>query len=229
MGDTALMVFSLSPKKEAERKSFFGRFKKKLSNHFFELLIDQTSAIANESGVDVIWIDETKQRGKTFAERYANAFKDVFALGYDKVLSIGNDCPELTTDILLHGIHLLNHQDLVLGPSTDGGIYLIGFNKGIFDEERFCDLPWLRENLFTTIIQRARNKNIEFHCFRPLSDLNKKATVIQYARRNQGSLISRFVYYYLIFDHFIADTDQTLSSCLFPGHTYSLRAPPSPY
>ncbi|MBY5958746.1 DUF2064 domain-containing protein [Membranicola marinus] len=225
-GDTALMVFSLSSKREAERKALFGPYKKRLSRNLFELLIDQTKTITKASCGDVVWIDETKQRGNTFAERFGNAFKDVFALGYDKVLAIGNDCPELTTDILLQGIDQLNHQDLVLGPSSDGGIYLIGFSKAIFNEQRFCMLPWMSDNLFSSIIQQARARNIDFHCFSPLSDIDKKSAVIQYAKRNPGTLIFRLVSSFLIFNHSFNFEDQTLSIHPFAGHRYLLRAPP---
>lgn len=87
------MVFSLSSRRERERKTFFSDHNQVGDQLLMDQLITQTRKIAEASGVDVVWIDESRQRGDTFAERFTNAFSDVMAMGYGKVISIGNDSP----------------------------------------------------------------------------------------------------------------------------------------
>ena len=105
---TVVFVFSLSAKKEAERKPLFGAHKKNISEYFFKIQNQKTLAIANKSGVDVVWLDEKKQKGTNFSERFSNAYKSLFQQGYEKVISIGNDTPNLTAKHLKKAIHLLS-------------------------------------------------------------------------------------------------------------------------
>ncbi|HET8734960.1 MAG TPA: DUF2064 domain-containing protein, partial [Pricia sp.] len=71
--DTAVLIFSLSAGREAERKTLFGNGKKRSDGAFFDILIGRTQEIAAASGADAFLIDEVQQRGQTFGERYANA------------------------------------------------------------------------------------------------------------------------------------------------------------
>jgi len=69
------------------------------------------------------------QEGQDLGERMANAFAFSFELGMDKVVLIGTDCPMLQGQHLNQAFEALNHSDLVVGPATDGGYYLIGMNR----------------------------------------------------------------------------------------------------
>ena len=66
------------------------------------------------------------QEGQDLGERMANAFARSFESGRDKVVLIGTDCPMLQSQHLNQAFEALNHSDLVVGPATDGGYYLIG-------------------------------------------------------------------------------------------------------
>ena len=69
------------------------------------------------------------QQGRDLGERMSNAFARTFESGRDKVVLIGTDCPTLQSQHLLQAFEALNHSDLVLGPATDGGYYLIGMKS----------------------------------------------------------------------------------------------------
>ncbi len=66
------------------------------------------------------------QQGQDLGERMSNAFASTFDSGIEKVVLIGTDCPTLQSQHLLQAFTALNDSDLVLGPATDGGYYLIG-------------------------------------------------------------------------------------------------------
>jgi rSAM/selenodomain-associated transferase 1 len=69
------------------------------------------------------------QEGETLGERMHNAFKLVFCKGYKGVVIIGSDCPYLTPAILQEGFDKLLIHDVVIGPTVDGGYYLLGMDK----------------------------------------------------------------------------------------------------
>src|SRR5687768_12779189 len=69
------------------------------------------------------------QHGKDLGERMHNAFGTAFASGYEKVVIVGSDCPDLTGELIDEAFDALDHHDVVLGPAEDGGYYLLGIKK----------------------------------------------------------------------------------------------------
>ena len=69
------------------------------------------------------------QTGIDLGERMLNAFAHVFERGYSNVVIIGSDCYELTSQIIMQAFSQLQSHDTVIGPSEDGGYYLIGMKQ----------------------------------------------------------------------------------------------------
>lgn len=87
------------------------------------------------------------QKGKDLGERMKNAFCETFSEGFTKVLLIGSDVPDLT-DSLISDAYQLNDCDAVLGPSFDGGYYLIGFKHDTFVPQIFEGMQWSTDRVF---------------------------------------------------------------------------------
>ena len=66
------------------------------------------------------------QNGDGLGEKMNNAIKSMHGLGYKKCLLIGSDIPLLKTETIIKAFESLNSFDVVLGPSNDGGYYMIG-------------------------------------------------------------------------------------------------------
>ncbi|MEA1786434.1 DUF2064 domain-containing protein [Arenibacter sp. GZD96] len=226
INDTALLVFSLSAQKEAKRKALFGSGKQAATQDFFNILIKQTADIALKSGVDVVWIDEKKQRGHTFGERFANAFQELYDQGYTKVVSIGNDCPLLTTDLLRTAIDKLQEHKVVVGPSTDGGVYLIGVQKASFTKNTFSALPWLQDTLFQHLAENALGNTDTIALLQPLADIDTAKDMLTFALENPFLALSKFVLGQLSRPNLTYTKNRVLfmPSALAKAHT--LRGPP---
>lgn len=69
------------------------------------------------------------QVGDGLGERMHRAFCRVFEKGYDACLLLGSDVPEVQAEDLKQAFSLLEHHDVVLGPTTDGGYYLAGMKS----------------------------------------------------------------------------------------------------
>jgi hypothetical protein len=92
------------------------------------------------------------QRGEDLGARMKNAFHAGFSGGYDRVLLLGSDVPDLPAAIVHEAFAVLERDDAVLGPCPDGGYYLIGFRSGRFLPEAFDGMAWGTG----TVLERTR-------------------------------------------------------------------------
>ena len=69
------------------------------------------------------------QIGENLGKKISNAFNWGFEKGYKKIIIIGSDLWDLNEEIIKKGFLELNKNKVVIGPSIDGGYYLLGLNK----------------------------------------------------------------------------------------------------
>ncbi len=80
------------------------------------------------------------QAGSDLGERMKNAFDVTFQNGYDKIVIIGTDCPDLNAAIIMNAFVYLNLHDVVIGPAEDGGYYLLGMKQ--LHSHLFENITW---------------------------------------------------------------------------------------
>lgn len=69
------------------------------------------------------------QKGRDLGEKMYRAIKKVADLGYEFVILTGTDLPMMTAAHLESGFAILEEKDIAIGPTSDGGYYLIGMRK----------------------------------------------------------------------------------------------------
>ena len=84
-------------------------------------------------------IDYAHQAGDNLGHRMFAAIESAFGRGARRVVLVGTDIPGITPALLEHAFDQLRHNDLVLGPSTDGGYWLVGMSR---PENLFTEIPW---------------------------------------------------------------------------------------
>ena len=89
--------------------------------------------------------DKQLQTGNDLGQRMLNAFQERFADGASRVVVIGSDCLAITPDHIRLAFDALNQADVVIGPATDGGYYLLGMKQP--HEFLFADMPWSQPEL----------------------------------------------------------------------------------
>lgn len=92
------------------------------------------------------------QKGKDLGERMASAFHEVKRQGFRKILIIGSDLPTLPFSHLRQAFTLLRQHEVVVGPSLDGGYYLIGISKQV--PPIFDGIPWSTERVFLMTMEK---------------------------------------------------------------------------
>lgn len=139
--DTAILIFSRSAALESVAKPLTVNARG-VNKAIASCLIRHTRQIARASRLPVFFVSEHQQRGENFGERFAHAFEQLFARGYERVISIGNDCLHLqATDLNAAAEHLDNHA-FVFGPALDGGAYLVAMRREAYQRQRFSCVPW---------------------------------------------------------------------------------------
>jgi hypothetical protein len=69
------------------------------------------------------------QKGENLGERLDNLLTESLSNGALKAVVMDSDSPTLPADYILHAFRSLDDADVVLGPTEDGGYYLIGMKK----------------------------------------------------------------------------------------------------
>ena len=110
------------------------------------------------------------QEGHDLGERMANAFARSFESGMEKVVLIGTDCPSLQSQHLNQAFEALIHSDLVLGPATDGGYYLIGMKRKA--DYLFEGISWSSAEVLSQTLAVASANGLDFTLLDELSDID---------------------------------------------------------
>ncbi len=163
---TAILVFANSPEEEIRRKSLFN------AEYLLEEFTSHTIRKVKKTGITYFHYSEEQQVGVNFGERFVNAIQDVFQRGFQYVITLGNDTPQLRTSHILKALEELYAGRTVLGPSADGGFYLMGLSKPNFCAQEFIELPWQTASLRSAVIQRMFRKNVSVFCLETFVDID---------------------------------------------------------
>jgi rSAM/selenodomain-associated transferase 1 len=110
------------------------------------------------------------QEGQDLGERMAGAFARSFEVGMDKVVLIGTDCPTLQRQHLKEAFEALTHSDLVLGPATDGGYYLIGMTRRA--DYLFEGITWSTSQVLPDTMKVASQHGLTTTLLQELDDID---------------------------------------------------------
>jgi len=115
-------------------------------------------------------------------QRLSQAFEQAFQQGNQRVIIIGSDCPYLTVEDIEDATRALDTADLVLGPATDGGYWLIGLSRPV--PELFSQINWSTETVLEETMAKARAAGLKVHLLRELSDVDTLADLTRFHERS---------------------------------------------
>ncbi|MFZ1750627.1 MAG: TIGR04282 family arsenosugar biosynthesis glycosyltransferase [Saprospiraceae bacterium] len=116
------------------------------------------------------------QQGDDLGNRMEHAFERVFELSHNesstitKTIIIGSDCPDITPNIIEKAFVALDQHDIVIGPTFDGGYYLLGMKK--FNHQIFRDIVWSSDSVFTATTQKADQLLLSYFLLDTLNDVD---------------------------------------------------------
>lgn len=130
----------------------------------------------NEEGCIGSWLgsglDLIPQSGDDLGERQGSLLEKGFDLGYSKVCVMSSDLPDIPVERIHEAFAGLKSMDCVIGPSPDGGYYLIGFSTDGFEKNIFKGMQWSHSNVTDEMRRRLVLQGIEWIEIEPWQDVD---------------------------------------------------------
>ncbi len=126
------------------------------------------------------WPEETHfflQNGSNLGARMNTAITEqVSTDGETAIALIGVDCPTLSANIIDETFEKLNSHDVVLGPSTDGGYYLIAMSRPL--PQLFQKMRWSTSTVLQETLHRCKENGLSYYLLPPLTDIDSAEVAI---------------------------------------------------
>ena len=199
--NTAVLVFVRSLKEELRVKTLIKNdFNKNVQ--LFNALNQGVKQLARSTSLPVFLVDTEQQVGHTFVERFKYAFQTIFNKGFDNVISIGNDVPDLNKDNLIDLIAAFEKNDTVYGATTKNGLYTVGFSKQAFDKVDFSRIRWQSTSVLPSFKEEISRKQLtSYSSHEILEDINNPNQLKRFiSRRVVGSS------FYILFFQILSKT-----------------------
>jgi rSAM/selenodomain-associated transferase 1 len=104
-------------------------------------------------------------------EKLRKSFADAFSAGAQRVVTIGCDCPGLCREHISRAFDALYFNDLVLGPASDGGYYLIGIKYPL--DALFEGISWGTDKVFEKTVSLAQHLGLSIEILEKLHDVDR--------------------------------------------------------
>lgn len=157
-----------------------------LALEIYRQLVLHTRQITKDLGVDKvvyygnkmpevdIWLEANYRRemqvGVDLGERMCAAFAKGFEEGESKIIIIGSDCIEITTQIIEQAFADLDNYDCVFGPAKDGGYYLLGMKR--LHAFFFQNKKWSTDDVLQSSLDDCESYGLTYHLLPRLNDID---------------------------------------------------------
>lgn len=179
---TRLMPYYTAEQCAELHRCFLRDIAREMRGHSFDIVVAYTGGepvfLKKVFGKDARFIG---QRGDGLGERMENAFSDVLKMGYGKVVLTGSDIPELESDTIDTAFAMLEDYDAVIGPTADGGYYLLGMKE--LHHEAFDVKKYGIKTVFEETVSSIRNAGLTVDAVEEYNDIDTKEDLAAFRRR----------------------------------------------
>lgn len=116
-----------------------------------------------------------QQVGVDLGQRMLHAFQDAWKRGARRAVLVGSDCPSIDSRLITEALEALRNKQLVLGPTEDGGYYLIGSTNSLASETLsllLTDIAWGTSSVLKTTIDRGSYAGVTMSTLKKLYDID---------------------------------------------------------
>ena len=103
-------------------------------------------------------------------DKIKGAFKETFNMSYSKAVIMGGDSPDLPNHLIKDGFSFLKYNDVVLGPTLDGGYYLLGMNQ--LHTNLFHDIAWSTSSVYKKTIEKIHKESLTYKSLVQWNDID---------------------------------------------------------
>jgi len=127
--------------------------------------------------------DYLAQAGGDLGARMDAAFQEAFTRGFERVVLMGSDIPDIPGSVLTSGLACLQGHDACLAPSLDGGYYCIGFNRSGYCPAVFRQMAWSTQQVCAQTRSILMHHNRSLHLLKPWQDVDTRDDLAALCRR----------------------------------------------
>ncbi|SDB26918.1 hypothetical protein SAMN05660653_01298 [Desulfonatronum thiosulfatophilum] len=135
-----------------------------------------------------VWLGPNRsflvQYGKTLDARMDFAFAQAFDAGFERAVLLGSDLPDLPGRLVQAAFAGLASHDVVLGPATDGGFYLIGRQSRSFQNGVLTDIRWSTPAVLDATLIRLRRSGLTVLLLEEISDVDDLEALVRLMNSN---------------------------------------------
>jgi len=123
------------------------------------------------------------QAGMDLGERMARAFAHSFKTGFSPILLRGSDTPDLPAALVSEARQVLasGKAQVVLGPATDGGYYLVGLTEP--QPASFQGPTWSSSTVLSSTLKAARQQGLMVHLLPAWTDIDTYDDLLAFLHR----------------------------------------------
>lgn len=178
-----LLVFSKNPTLGKVKTRLAKTIGKEKALKVYKALLKKTASVLEELEVDIhlyysdfiekndlfskVATQKKRQTGEQLGERMSNAFRESL-ISYNKVVIIGTDLWTLEIQDIKNAFRALENHAAVIGPSTDGGYYLLGIKEVI--PQIFLNKQWGTSSVLPNTLKDL--KSIKYHLLPEKNDID---------------------------------------------------------
>ena len=171
-----LMVFAKSPIKGEVKTRLGNEIGFEKSHWAYLQLLKKTAENISNNNQDIIvfqskpnkkiksiFVNAKKflvQNGSDLGDKMLSAFQWAFNEKYKNVILIGTDLWNISESMLIRARNVLENKDFVIGPTYDGGYYLIGMKK--IKKKIFQNIPWSTNRVLEETLKKIKNDSVYF-------------------------------------------------------------------
>ena len=130
------------------------------------------------------------QKGENLGKRLQHCFKSSFDKGFEKTIVLASDIPEISENIINNAFKCLEYKDAVIGPSYDGGYYLLGFNKKSYAAQIFEDISWSTNLVYEETLGKIEAYKLQYSVLDKINDMDTIDDIRKFSIR-KGNDFSR--------------------------------------
>lgn len=196
-GERALIIMAKAPRAGHVKTRLAGRLLDEAIVNLYRCMIEDTLDLARSVSADALaivcpasdvndlsdWlptIEIVGQRGEGLAAGLVSAFRTFIDRGYRRVVAIDGDSPQMPAEIITNAFELLESADLVIGPTADGGYFLVGSavaQADLFDMRQIGTCSAL-----DSLILSAQRLGLRFRLTETLYDVDEAEDLARLAR-----------------------------------------------
>lgn len=131
------------------------------------------------------------QKGSNLGQRMKNALAQTFKENFSRAILVGSDSPDLPAVFLIQALQSLESHHAVIGPSSDGGYYLIGFSRAHFVPDAFDGISWSTENVFQQTLDVLEGHSSNVYILPQWFDVDTPVDLRELINRNRNTAFDK--------------------------------------